>query len=175
MAEILLKDGMLYVRTLTPAECRVLQQLQRRGILQLAHRARIVLLSSSDWSVAAIAEAVNCCRRAVRAWIHVFQQGGLAQLAGKMLGRPPHQEADISAMTFQDDICQPSEQRLVPAIELTVPETRRLLSELVWNKRRCPAFVLYWSAYRRYKQALAKRSHYRKRGAEPPIFQQVRL
>lgn len=26
-----------------------------------------------------------------------------------------------------------------------------------------------------YKQALAMRSHYRKRGAEPPEFEQVRL
>jgi hypothetical protein len=32
-----------------------------------------------------------------------------------------------------------------------------------------------WSVYRRHKQALAKRSHYLKRGAEPPQFSQLRL
>jgi len=63
----------------------------------------------------------------------------------------------------------------VPVIPLTVPEIRRLLDELVWNKRRCPAFVLHWSVYRRYKQALAKRSHYLKRGAAPPQLSQLRL
>jgi hypothetical protein len=78
-------------------------------------------------------------------------------------------------MTFQDDICEPSTRRLVPAIELTVPEIRRLLNDLVWDRRHCSAFALYWSAYRRYKQALAKRSHYIKQGAAPPAFQQVRL
>lgn len=166
---------MLYVRTLTPAEHRALRQLHRHGALRLAHRARIVLLSANGWSVPAIAQALSCCRRTVRTWIHAFHRGGLAQLTGKLLGRPPHPEADISAMTFRDDICQPTVHRLVPAIDLTVPEIRRLLNELVWDRRHCRAFALHWSAYRRYKQALAKRSHYIKRGAAPPTFQQVRL
>ncbi len=133
---------------------------------------------ASGWSVPAIAQALSCCRRTVRAWIHAFQLGGLGQLTGKVLGRPfnqPSLEANISAMTFSNEVCQPCAHRLVPAIRLTVPEIGRLLNELIWNRRHCAAFALYWSAYRRYKQALAKRSHYLRRGARPPQFQQVRL
>lgn len=166
---------MLYVRTLTTQEERTLRQLQRHGTVYLVQRARIVLLSGSGWSVPAIAQALSCCRRTVRAWIHAFHRGGVVHLTGKMLGRPSRSEADISATTFSNQIDQPCAYRLVPAIELTVPETRRLLNELILDRRHCAAFALYWSAYRRYKQALAKRSHYRKRGAEPPQFLQLRL
>src|SRR5215210_7306946 len=117
---------MLYVRALTSTARRALRQLRRYGTPRLVHRAQIVLLSADGWSVPAIARALRCCRRTVRCWIHAFAQGGLAQLAGKTLGRPPRVQPHFSAMTFQDDICQPSTYRLVPAIELTLPETTRL-------------------------------------------------
>ncbi len=91
---------MLYVRSLTAAQQGALRQLLRHGRIHLVHRAQIVLLSDSGWSVPAIAQALGCCRRTVRAWIHAFRRGGLGQLTGKVLGRPPTSEAKISAITF---------------------------------------------------------------------------
>jgi hypothetical protein len=51
-------------------------------------------------------------------------------------------------------------------------------TRLEWNPLRSATsatFVLRWSTYRRYKQALAKRAHYHKRKSAPPEFQQLRL
>jgi Homeodomain-like domain len=178
---------MLYVRSLTRAERSALYALHRHGSFHLARRARILLLSASGYSVPAIAQMCKCCRRSVRSWIHAFHRGGLEALAGRVMGRPPRSRRclrlcplpPLSAMTSLQGGSTPCEcttpTRLVPVIPLTVPELRRLLDELIWNRRRCPAFVLHWSVYRRYKQALAKRSHYLKRGAEPPQFLQLRL
>ena len=176
---------MLYVRTLTCTERRALRQLQQSAKPTVARRALMLLLSADGWSVPAVAQAIKCCRRTVRFCIHAFHRAGLVQLASRVLGCPPrlgthlsHRD-DLSAITFSETILSPCDPpqpgRLVPVITLTVPEIRKLLDELVWKRRRCPAFVLYWSAYRRYKQALAMRSHYLKRGAEPPQFQQLRL
>ncbi len=139
---------MLYVRSLTSAEKRTLRQLYQHGSPTVARRALMLLLSASGWSVPAIADTMKRCRRSVRCWIHACHQRGLVQLTGKALGRPPCSEAKVSAMNFSDEACQLGEQRQVPVIPLTVPETRRLLDEIVWNRRRCPAFVLYWSTYR---------------------------
>ena len=176
---------MLYVRTLIYAERRALRQLQQSAQPTVARRAQMLLLSATGWSVPAIAQDMKCCRRTVRSCIHAFHRGGLVQLAGRVLGRLPRlgthlsHHGDLSAITFSETIpspCDPAQPgRLVPVIPLTVPEIRKLLDELVWNRRHCPAFVLYWSAYRRYKQALAMRSHYLKRGAQPPQFEQLRL
>jgi len=55
----------------------------------------------------------------------------------------------------------PAAERQVPVIPLTVAEMRHLLNEIVWKPLHSVAFALYWSTYRRYKQALAMRSHYR--------------
>ena len=60
---------------------RALQQLQHK-VADLARRAQILLLSASGWAVPAIAEACGCCRRAIRGWIHAFEQGGLLALLG---------------------------------------------------------------------------------------------
>lgn len=68
---------------------------------------------------------------------------------------------------------QPS--RLVPAVPLSVPEIRRLLDRLALSPDKDGGFVLHWSAFRRYKQALAMACHYKRRGATSPKFEQVRL
>ena len=64
---------------------------------------------------------------------------------------------------------------MVPVVPIAVPELRRVLVFHWFNDPVSPAFFWHWSTYRRYKQALAKRSHYKKRGAIPPAFEQVRL
>jgi hypothetical protein len=51
---------------------------------------------------------------------------------------------------------------------LTVPEARRLLVRLLWSRLPEPDEVLNWSEWRRAQQALARRCHYKKRGAVPP-------
>jgi hypothetical protein len=187
MAEILTTLEHAFVRNLTCAERRTLRQLQsQQGAKPIvARRAQMLLLSATGWFVPAIAQVMKCCRRTVRSCIHAFHRAGLAQLASRVLGRPPRlathlsHHGDLSALAFSETLPSPCDlaqlSRLVPVIPLTVPEIRKLLDELVWNRRRCPAFVLYWSAYRRYKQALAMRSHYLKRGADPPQFEHLRL
>ncbi len=49
-------------------------------------------------------------------------------------------------------------------VPLSVPELRRLLARTVWAVVPSVAFVLAWSLWRRHKQLLAKRAHYRRRG-----------
>jgi len=53
-------------------------------------------------------------------------------------------------------------------IALTVPEARRLLVRLLWERVSEPDAVLDWSEWRRAHQAFARRCHYKQRGAEPP-------
>ena len=96
-------------------------------------------------------------------------------LLGKPRGRPPRRDACVSAMTSAPAEGTPAAKRQVPVIPLTVAEMRHLLNEIIWKPLHSVAFALYWSTYRRYKPPLAMRSHYRKRGAEPPEFEQVRL
>ena len=174
MAEIMIEFSMLHVRNPTQREFTSLRQLQRHAV-GVAQRARIVLLSAADWSVPAIATALDCCRRSVRRWIHAFSRAGFAGLLGKAIGRPAVQVGAVSAIGFSTQPPVPSSGRMVPVVPLSVPEIRRLLNELVWNPLRSATFVLRWSTYRRYKQALAKRAHYRKRKSAPPEFQQLQL
>ena len=53
-------------------------------------------------------------------------------------------------------------------IALTVPEARRLLVRLLWTRLPEGDEVLGWSEWRRAHQALARRCHYKRRGADPP-------
>lgn len=170
----MIEFSMLYVRNPTQREFTSLRQLQRHAV-GVAQQARIVLLSAAGWSVPAIATALDCCRRSVRRWIHAFSRAGFAGLLGKAIGRPAVQVGAVSAIGFSTQPPVPSSGRMVPVVPLSVPEIRRLLNELVWNPLRSATFVLRWSTYRRYKQALAKRAHYRKRKSAPPEFQQLRL
>lgn len=164
---------MLYIRSLTSPEQRVLRQVQHHATTSLAGRARMVLLSASGWSVPAIAGLIHCCRRTVRKWLHAFLEQGLAGLVGKPVGRPSQASSPSSLSATSLPVSHP--WRLVPAIEVTVPEIRRLLNRVVWPQEPAPEHAFHWSAYRRYKQALAKQSHFRKRGVIPPPFQQLRL
>ena len=52
-------------------------------------------------------------------------------------------------------------------LAFTVPEVRRLLSKLIWNRPATPTAVLNWSTWRRRHQARARRFHYATRGALP--------
>ncbi len=173
MAERWYNESMLYIRSLTATERGLLRQRQRTTPAHLATRARMILLSADGWAVPAIAQLIGCCRRTVRRWLHAFLQQGLTGLLGKPVGRPAHDASPplLSAIPSSTEACS----RLVPVIALTVPEIRRLLNRLVWPQSPTPEQVWHWSVYRRYKQALAKQSHYRKRGATPPPFQQLRL
>jgi hypothetical protein len=51
---------------------------------------------------------------------------------------------------------------------LTVPEVRKLLLVLVWDRLSSPEQALGWSEWRRAHQYRARQCHYRKRGARPP-------
>jgi hypothetical protein len=167
---------MLYIRSLTATERGLLQQRQRTVPAQIASRARMILLSADGWSVPAITTLLGCCRRTVRKWLHAFTEHGLAGLIGKPVGRPAHRVQTASSSLLSATSFSSSEPtRLVPVIGLTVPEIRRILNRVLWRQEPAPEHALHWSHYRRYKQALAKQSHYRKRGATPPPFQQLRL
>ena len=51
---------------------------------------------------------------------------------------------------------------------MTVPEVRKLLLRLVWDRLTPADQALAWSAWRRRHQHRARRCHYRKHGAQPP-------
>ena len=53
-------------------------------------------------------------------------------------------------------------------IRLSVPEVRKLLLKLVWERVSAPDDVLAWSVWRRRHQHRARECHYRKRKAKPP-------
>lgn len=53
-------------------------------------------------------------------------------------------------------------------IPLTVPEVRKLLLRLVWDRLSVEEQALAWSAWRRAHQHRARQCHYRTRGARPP-------
>ena len=53
-------------------------------------------------------------------------------------------------------------------IPLTVPEVRKLLLGVVWDRVLDTERVLAWSAWRRTHQHRAQKSHYKRRKAKPP-------
>jgi Winged helix-turn helix len=163
--------AMLYITQRSPTDRRALQRLTQRGPTSVAFHARLILSSATGLTVPAIAELFGCCRRTVRFWIHRFQAEELRCLL-------PYEHRDSAEPPANSAIAPvPAEPsgRLVPAISLTVPEVRRLLNILAPRVSHSVEFMLHWSHYRRYKQALAMLAHHRKRGAEPPVFDQVRL
>ena len=166
---------MLYLGSLSRDDKRALGLLRRQGSAALARRAQIVLLSAQGWSVPAVSRLLGCCRRTVRRWIHAFVGRGMSGLLGNPCGRPSRREASKRAVSAKS--CEASKQTglLVPVIPLTVPEIRRLVARLVPLPAPSVDFVLRWSVFRRHKQALAMRCHYKKRGVAPPEFQQLQL
>ncbi len=171
---------MLFVGQLPAQDRRALRRLVHHGAPHLSFRARMLVLSADGFSVPALSRMFGCCRRTVRGWIHAYHSRGLAGVIGCLRGRPSNEEeeeeeeASVSATpTTSSGSERPS--RLVPAVALSVPEIRRLLTRLVLFPARKRELVLHWSAFRRYKQALAMACHYKRRGATPPTFEQVRL
>jgi hypothetical protein len=116
---------------------------------------------------------VGCCRRTVRRWLHTFLADGLAGLQGRP--RPGTRLPGVAADSATTPEVPATSGRLVPAVPISIPKLRRILVFHWFNDPVSPDFFWHWSTYRRYKQALAKRSHYKKRGAIPPEFEQVRL
>jgi hypothetical protein len=53
-------------------------------------------------------------------------------------------------------------------IRLSVPEVRKLLLKVVWDRLPPIEQTLAWSEWRRRHQHRARACHYRKRNAEPP-------
>ena len=51
---------------------------------------------------------------------------------------------------------------------MTVPEVRKLLLRLVWDRLTPAEQALAWSDWRRRHQYRARACHYRTRGARPP-------
>ena len=169
----------LFVSSLTESEQRLLRHFERSSSHYLARHASIILFSARHVPVSVIAATFNCGRRTVRRWIHRFSAERIRGLLRERRGRPLKNPL-LSAHHFsKPDQQQTAQANAVPIIPLTVPEVRRLLT-LVWTNdfkyaRHDATFRLRWSVYRRYKQALAKISHYKKRGAPPPSFASMPL
>ena len=128
----------------------------------------------AGWSVPALAHALGCRRRTVRRWLHAFLDAGLVGLLGRSaapLERRDRPMADSAIAPPPSAIAD----RLVPVVPISVPELRRLLAFQWWTHPVSPEFFWQWSTWRRYKQTLAMRSHYQKRGAAPPDFEYLRL
>jgi hypothetical protein len=164
---------MLRIPSLTPAQQRELRHWQRGSDSRLARRAQLVLWSARGWSVPALSRVVGCCRRTVRRWLHAFLADGLAGLQGRPGPGTEQQGAAVDSATTSEATA--SGGRLVPVVPISVPELRRILAFHWFNDPVSPALFWHWPTYRRYKQALAKRSHFKKRGAIPPKFEQMRL
>ncbi len=166
---------MLRIRSLSPAQQRELQHWQSSDNPLLARRAQIVLWSARGWSVPALAHVLGCCRRTVRRWLHAYLDAALVGLLGR-LAEP--RESRQGPMTDSAIALTPpaSADRLVPVVPLSVPELRGPLLAFHWLSHPVsPDFFWHWSTWRRYKQALAQRSHYQKRGGAPPEFEDLRL
>ena len=165
---------MLRVRSLSAAQQRELRHWQSSDDPALARRAQFVLWSARGWFVPALAHVLGCCRRTVRRWVHAFLDAGLLGLLGRSSAQrasrqgPMADSASVSGSSATDD-------RLVPVVPISVPEVRRIFAFHWHSDRVSPDFFWHWSIWRRYKQALAMRSHYQKRGAAPPNFEYLRL
>ena len=94
---------MVYVRPLTLAEGKKLQDLVRRGkdVTRL-RRAQIVMASAQGMSVSDIARFYHCSEAHVRAVIKRFNEDGLDSLPRKKGGgRPPAITAEEKSMMIE--------------------------------------------------------------------------
>jgi hypothetical protein len=165
---------MLRIRLLSPAQHREVRHWQASDDLPLARRAQVVLWSARGWSVPALAHALGCCRRTVRRWVHAFLDAGLVGLLGRAAA-PRESRHGPRADSASVSDSSATDERLVPVVPISVPEVRRILAFHWLRHPITPDFFWHWSTWRRYKQALAMRSHYQKRGAAPPDFEYLRL
>jgi len=164
---------MLRRTTLTSAQQRELRRWQTHGDPRRARPARLVLWSARARLVRPGAGPCGGCRRTVRRGRHAFRAAGLAGRHSDPSGRASRRGNGARSATAPGDA--PCEGRRLPVVPLAVPAVRRLLAVQWFRHAVSPDHVWPWSTWRRYKQALAKRSHYKKRGATPPEFDQVRL
>ena len=164
---------MLRITSLTPAQQQALRQWQHGTDPYLARRAQFVLWSTCGWSVPALARAFGCCRRTVRRWLHAFLRTALTGLQNHAVRRT--REPAMVQDSATDHAGAAPSARLVPVVPFSVPELRRILAFHWFNDPVNPDHFWHWSTYRRHKQVPAKRSHYKKRGAISPDFEQVRL
>jgi hypothetical protein len=117
---------------------------------------------------------MGCCRRTVRRWLQAFRDAGLVGVLGRSAAARESRHGPITASA---SVLDPpaSGDRLVPVVPRSVPELRRLRAFHGSPHPVSPDCFWQWSTWRRYKQALARRSHYQKRGVTPPDFAYVRL
>ena len=88
-----------FVRTLTPAESRRIEELFRTAPQpRVRLRANAVRLSSRGYTVSEIAEVIGCTRQTVRNCFDHFESGGCDALHDKpRSGRPPVATPDYRA------------------------------------------------------------------------------
>ena len=165
---------MLRIHSLSPSQQRELRRWVCGNDFHVARRAQVVLWSARGWSVPAMAHAFGCCRRTVRRWVHAFLDAGLAGLRGRVAARRENHHGSTADSAI-DPTTPASADHLVPVVPVSVPEVRRILAFHWFNHPLTPSFFWHWSTWRRYKQALAMRSHYQKRGTAPPDFEYLRL
>lgn len=117
----------------------------------------------------------------VRSWVGWYRHMTLVMLAHTLLGRLTERargaEATVHAAARSKKKARGPRHGRVPCqprapIPLTLPEVRRLLSELVWRTLPTMAFRWAWSQWRRWHQACARLCHWRARQRR---FQEIQL
>lgn len=73
--------------------------------------------------------------------------------------RPPREKGEVEAR----DLWMIKPDLAASLLPLTVPEVRRLVYSLVWQRPLSAQHGLHWSQWRRRHQARARRCHYRRR------------
>jgi hypothetical protein len=108
-------------------------------------------------------EEVGLDQYEVRSWAGWHRHITLAMLADAFLAvvraRVHERESVLDQAT--------KKERATDLLPVTIPEVRRLLWWLVWDKVPSPGHILGWSYWRRTHQAMAQYYHYRRRAAAP--------
>jgi transposase len=104
----------LYVRELSMAEGRQLQQVLRRSKDRIkVRRAQVVLASAQGFKVPAIADLFHFSEQHVRHLIEEFNQRGLPSLQAKERpGRPPKFSEEQISLIAETALCPPDLLRL---------------------------------------------------------------
>ena len=116
----------------------------------------LVRVAGTRWNVETCfqtSKTIGLDEPQVRRWHSWYRHITLVVLAHAIL--------TVIAARERDDHPANADQLLIP---LTVPEIRRLFSQLITNTSHTIGHWLHWSIWRRRHQARAKTSHYRRRG-----------
>ena len=70
---------------------------------------------------------------------------------------------DARILSWQPESVQDPTRTALWLIPFSVPEVLRLVWSLVWQHAVAHAHIVAWSFFRRYHQAVAKASHYKRR------------